>query len=122
MTPQDILRQYEAALAQQRWPAVEPLMHPNVCVTFSNGTFKGITEVQAAFERNFSVIQDEKYQISETHWAHQSATDAVCLYRFQWTGLIGGQPASGSGRGTTVLIKEGQWRIIAEHLGPEAES
>ncbi|EAR09892.1 GNAT family N-acetyltransferase [Reinekea blandensis] len=121
-TPQALMKQYEAALATQQWSAVEPLMHADVCVTFSNGTFRGIDEVRKVFQRNFVIIEDETYAICDVHWVRQTDTDAICLYRFQWTGLIDGQPASGSGRGTTVLVKDDEWRIITEHLGPEAGS
>ncbi|MBJ7556167.1 nuclear transport factor 2 family protein [Marinomonas spartinae] len=119
MKPQQVLKSYELALASQDWCLVEPLMHKNVCVTFSNGTFKGIEEVRTVFEENFSSIKDEQYSISKAHWAHISETEAVCLYCFSWKGIIEGEHCSGSGRGTTVLINEnGCWQIITEHLGP----
>ena len=122
MTPQQALKEYEAALSSQQWSAVEPLMHENVCVTFTNGTFKGINEVQAIFEKNFSLIKDEEYSISNTHWAMLSESQAVCLYEFNWQGIIGGQHCSGGGRGTSVFVLTNhQWKIIAEHLGPPAE-
>ena len=38
----------------------------------------------------------------------------------QAQGVIGGQPAAGAGRGTTVLVRQGdRWLMIAEHLGPK---
>ena len=121
MTPQDLLQAYEQALASQEWKHVEPLMHEDVCVTFSSGTFKGKEQVRKAFERNFSAIQDEEYAIDDLHWAFAGQESAVCLYTFRWQGLINGQPASGGGRGTSVLVREGgRWQIVAEHLGPHA--
>jgi len=123
MTPMNLLKQYEAALASQDWQKVAPLMHPDICVTFSNGTFKGIDEVQAVFERNFNLIKDEEYGIDNIHWAHMSESHAVCLYHFHWSGFIDGDSCSGGGRGTSVLIKAGgKWQIITEHLGPNAEA
>ncbi|MGO9234611.1 MAG: nuclear transport factor 2 family protein [Methylocella sp.] len=42
---------------------------------------------------------------------------AACVYEFGWSGEIDGQPASGSGCGTTVLRRiEGTWRVAHEHL------
>ena len=121
MTPQEVLKKYELALASQDWDSVEPLMHQDVCVTFSNGTFKGISEVKAVFERNFASIQDEECEISNLHWAHISEEKAVCLYDFSWKGIIDGEICSGGGRGTSVLISENeQWKIVTEHLGPYA--
>ena len=121
MTPQDLMQAYEQALASQEWKNVEPLMHEDVCVTFSSGTFKGTDEVRKVFEHNFSVIEDEEYSIENLHWAFAGRESAVCLYTFQWQGVINGQPASGGGRGTSVLVNEaGRWQIMAEHLGPHA--
>ena len=121
MTPQDLMKAYEQALASQEWENVEPLMHEDVCVTFSSGTFKGKDEVRKVFEHNFAAIEDEQYAIEDQHWAFVGQESAVCLYTFQWQGIIKGQPASGGGRGTSVLVNvEGTWQIVAEHLGPHA--
>lgn len=122
MTPEDFLKQYETALSSQKWHCVAPLMHKNVCVTFTNGTFHGLDKVKAVFEKNFEQITDEKYAISNVHWAHVSAMEAVCLYEFNWQGIIEGEHCSGGGRGTSVLIfEDNKWQLITEHLGPHAE-
>jgi ketosteroid isomerase-like protein len=123
MTAPDALRAYESALATQDWKYVEPLMHADVCVTFSDGShFRGREEVRTAFERNFSLIEDEQYAIRSVHWIANDPCHAVCTYEFQWSGLIGGNPARGEGRGTSVLTNDdGTWLIVAEHLGPLAD-
>ena len=121
MTPQDVMKKYEEALASQKWINVDPLMHNDVCVTFSSGTFKGKTDVQKAFEQTFSIIKDEEYSISDLHWIYIGDESAICLYCFHWKGLINGQLSSGGGRGTSVLVKvSGKWEILTEHLGPHA--
>lgn len=118
MSPKNLLKQYENALASQNWNAVEPLMHKDICVTFSNGTYKGIDEVRSVFERNFSSIKEEQYSISNIHWVHSTDTHAICLYDFHWEGMINGEHCSGGGRGTSVLIySDKKWKIITEHLG-----
>lgn len=122
MTPESFLAGYESALSTQQWDLVEPYFHESACVTFSNGTFKGKAEIQGVFERNFALIQDEQYGLSEQHWVTKTDELAICLYQFYWQGLIEGEPASGSGRGTSVLIQTNKgWQIISEHLGPVAE-
>jgi hypothetical protein len=121
MTPQELMQKYERALASQSWSNVDPLMHEDVCVTFSSGTFKGKGEVQKAFEHNFSVIKDEEYSISNLHWAFLGRESATCLYNFYWQGQIKGQLSSGGGRGTSVLVNvDGNWQVLTEHLGPHA--
>jgi ketosteroid isomerase-like protein len=122
MSPEEFIRAYEHALATQDWMNVDPLIHENACVTFSNGTVhKGKPAVRKAFEGNFSIIKDETYSISNVHWAIKDTETAVYLFEFNWSGLINDQPASGSGRGTSVLIKENdKWQLLVEHLGPKA--
>ena len=123
MTAEDFVRAYEMALASQQWSAVEPLLHPDVCVTFSTGAVhKGKPAVRAAFERNFAAIQEESYRISNVHWAICSTSLAVYLFDFAWSGIIAGRAASGGGRGTGVLVRggDGAWQLVAEHLGPAA--
>ena len=119
MTPKELIKHYEKALESQSWSNVESLMHDDVCVTFSSGTFKGKQEVQQAFEKTFAIIKDEKYSITNIHWAFTDENSAICLYNFNWEGIINGQASSGGGRGTSVLIKDSStWKIITEHLGP----
>jgi hypothetical protein len=50
-------------------------------------------------------------------WVAQSDHVAACVYRFDWTGILRGALASGSGRGTTVLARRGEsWVVVHEHL------
>ena len=37
MNCDDFIRSYQDALASQSWALVDPLIHNNACVTFSNG-------------------------------------------------------------------------------------
>jgi len=121
MRCEDFLEAYESALGTQDWEAVSPLIHEDVCVTFSDGACHiGKAAVKKAFERNFSLIQDEEYRTSAVHWVIRTGNFAVCVYDFQWRGVVDGEDAGGSGRGTIVLVKdEGAWGLIAEQLSPK---
>lgn len=119
VTPDGLIEDYQAALASQQWERVRPLIHQDCAMVFSSGTFIGIDQVESAFRRTFDSIQDERYAISNLRWIDRSETRAVALYDFAWEGLIDGQPASGGGRGTSVLVRSrGGWQILLEHLGP----
>ena len=73
MNPEDFIRAYEQALGTQDWRQVDPLVHDDACVTFSNGTVhKGMSQVRSAFERNFSSIKNETYAITNVHWVMKS--------------------------------------------------
>ena len=122
MTAADLLRAYESALATQDWKEVEPLMHAEACVTFSDGRyFRGRDAVREAFERNFSLIEAERYEIRDVHWIAGDSSHATCTYEYHWSGQIDGKLAQGAGRGTSVLTNDdGTWLVLAEHLGPLA--
>jgi len=107
MSPEDFLKAYEAALRSQDWKKVEPLIAEQACVTFSNGTVhKGKSNVQRAFENNFNLIKSEKYQMSQISWLQKNMSYAVYLFDYDWSGLIGGKLISGTGIGTSIIIKE----------------
>jgi hypothetical protein len=112
---------YESALATQEWLKVAPYFNENASVTFSNGTYVGLNAIREAFEENFTLIREEAYAISNLQWPLRSEFVAVCIYHFSWQGLVNNSPASGGGRGTTVLANlQGTWAIVSEHLGPHA--
>ena len=120
-SPQEFISAYEKALATQSWEQVAPLIHEDCVAIFSEGTYTGKAEVESAFRRTFSLIKDEKYWISDIHWVQETENTAILIYIFSWSGIIDGMPASGSGRGTSILIKQyGKWQLICEHLGPLA--
>lgn len=123
MEPEEFIEKYESALATQDWQSVSPFIHDDACVTFSNGeVYKGKDEVRKAFERNFSLIQEEQYSIYNIHWIRKTAHFAIYLFDFQWQGIIHGKQASGLGRGTSMLVCEnGNWQLVAEHLGPKQQ-
>jgi ketosteroid isomerase-like protein len=85
---------------------------------FSNGTsHHGKSEIAAAFKFNADTIKDDTYKIGALRWIVKTPTCAVCTYPFHWTGKVGGQPAEGRGRGTSVLEKRGEaWFVVHEHL------
>lgn len=119
MKPEDFVPTYSAALATQQWENVEPLIHTDACVTFSNGSMhKGIAEIKQAYARNFSIIKSEEYAITNIHWVRKDGYIAIYLFDYNWTGLIDGKIVSGKGRGTAVIIYDDQyWKILTEHLG-----
>jgi ketosteroid isomerase-like protein len=119
MNPEQFISAYSSALSTQQWKNVEPLIHIDACVTFSNGTVhKGIAEIKQAYERNFTVIKNEDYTVSNIHWIKKSDELAIYLFDFNWTGYIDGKSVSGKGRGTAVIIYDGKhWKILTEHLG-----
>lgn len=120
MTAEDFITQYKNALGTQQWEAVAPLVSPEACVTFSNGSvFKGIAEIEKAYRRNFELIKNETYEMSDLHWVFRNAEVAVYVFAFSWQGFINGEHVAGKGSGTaTIICKKNEWKLLAEHLGP----
>jgi ketosteroid isomerase-like protein len=122
MMPEQFVEEYESALATHDWARVEHLVDDDACVIFSTGTVhRGKAAVGNAFAGNFQTISEETYRISNIHWVRKDSEFAVYLFDFDWSGIIGGKPAEGGGRGTCVLVrKDAGWRLLVEHLGPRA--
>ena len=121
MSPIEFISAYEKAISAQEWEMVDPLIHPDCVVTFTNGTYKGKQEVEGIFKKNFELIKDEDYKITNVHIVKEESDYAVFIFKYKWSGIIHGRPAEGGGRGTSVLVKNnGSWQLISEHLGPDA--
>ena len=119
MSATNFIKDYEAALGTQNWATVAPLISDHASVIFSDGSLHmGKEAIKAAYERNFTINKSEDYRIEKVRWMMKAAGSAAYMFEFYWTGLIDGQEASGSGRGTAVLAHEaGRWVLIGEQLG-----
>lgn len=117
--PTQFITLYSAALASQTWQQVAPLIDDDVVVTFSTGSVhRGIAAIQQAYERNFALIQNEEYSMSDILWLHQGDDIAVYTFSFSWQGIINGERVNGSGHGTAVIKRyKDTWKLLAEQLG-----
>ncbi len=110
---------YEQANNDRDIAQIASMIAENATYWFSDGSHRGLEEIVEAVERTFAVIRDETYAISDLQWVVASADTGVCRYRFAWHGLIDGEPHSGRGRGTNVLVRrDGLWKVQHEHLSP----
>jgi ketosteroid isomerase-like protein len=111
------LREYERCANTHRFDEVAPLIAADAIFWFSDGSYQGKEAIRQAFEATFDLIREERYTLEQLHWLVEEEHIAVCLYDFHWQGLVNGQPARGSGRGTSVLRQEeGHWYVVHEHL------
>ncbi len=124
MTPAEFLREYETSGRSGGVEHTLRLIDDNAVYWFSDGTsHAGKSAVEQAIRRNLESIKDETYRISNVVWVGQSSDFAACIYRFDWSGLIGGSPASGFGRGTSILARKGDsWVVVHEHLSKGAHA
>ena len=118
----DLITEYERATNSHDLEATLSLIDEQAIYLFSDESAHiGKDAVRDVLTRNFELIQDESYSIENLTWIAQSETVAVCVYDYFWNGLIDGQPAAGSGRGTSVLTNSsGGWKVVHEHLSKGA--
>jgi len=117
MGPHNVLKRYATQINEHKFSAVEGLISDGAIFWFSSGTFRGKKQIQAAFEKTWSIIQNEVYWLTDIEWIASDETSAVCVYTFHWKGIVGSQEKEGLGRGTSIIRREdGNWRIVHEHL------
>src|SRR3954471_19924432 len=95
MTPAEFMREYETS-GRRGVEATLSLIDDNAVYWFSDGSHHvGKAAIERAIRRDFEAIQNETYRISEIVWVAESPDVAACVYRFDWSGLLRGAPASG---------------------------
>ena len=121
MTAAEFIREYEAASRAHELERTLSLIDDDAIYWFSDGTSHvGKAAIERAIRNNFETIKDGDFAITDIVWVIESADVAACTYRFTWSGLVHGTPASGSGRGTSVLSRRGDsWVVVHEHLSKE---
>src|SRR4051812_5915198 len=108
MTPAEFMCEYETSGQTGGVEHTLRLIDDRAVYWFSDGSAHvGKAAVERAIRRNFELITDETYRISEIVWLTESPDIAACTYRFDWSGVLHGERASGSGRGTCVLARRG---------------
>jgi ketosteroid isomerase-like protein len=116
--PAAFMRRYAEATDGHRLEATLAMIADDAVYLFSDGTAHiGKAAIADVLARNFEAIGDETYRIRDVRWLLNTDDAAACVYVFAWSGLIDGKPATGSGRGTSVLRRDGEsWLVVHEHL------
>ncbi|MBU1305087.1 MAG: nuclear transport factor 2 family protein [Alphaproteobacteria bacterium] len=110
---------YGEHINAHRFELVSPLIAEDAVFWFGDGSHVGLEAIGRAFEATWQALADETYWLEDLHWIARGDLAAACVYRFCWTATVGGAPARGSGRGTSVLGRGPQgWQIVHEHLSP----
>lgn len=117
-TADEFMKVYERATNSHDLEATLSLIDEDAIYLFSDQSVHvGKQAIERVLKRNFELIQDERYSIDNLTWIAKSGEVAVCVYDYSWSGIINDKPASGSGRGTTVLNHSGHsWKVVHEHL------
>ena len=99
-------------------PGTLELIADDAVYFWSNGSAMfGKAAIAEGLKANFDGIHNDTYETLDVTWLVETEETAVCVFRFQWSGEIGGKPASGQGRGASVLKRvNGEWRVVHENL------
>lgn len=118
LTANDFMLAYEQATNRHDVEATLSLIDEQAIYLFSDESVHiGKRAIKKVLRRNFDVIENESYSIDNLTWLVNSGEVAACIYDYSWSGVINGEPASGSGRGTTVLRRsQDGWKVVHEHL------
>ena len=110
--------EFTAALIARDIDAALTLLTDDVVFFYSNGSvIRGRAAFAALMTASWAMVQDYKYTTLASEWVADTDTAASVIYAFEWSGVAGGNPVSGSGRGTRVFSKTtGSWLIVHEHL------
>ena len=111
------LEAYEKAASSRNFTRVSPLIADDAVFIFTDGTFKGKTEIKKAFEDTWHKIQNETYSISSVTWVKMGYRNAMCEYLFTSDGTVNGKRKIYKGKGKNTFKRiNGNWRIVKEHL------
>lgn len=116
--PAEFMRRYAENTDAHRLEATLAMIADDAIYLFSDGSSHvGKPAIAEVLEKNFAAIVGETYRIGGTRWLVNGGEAAACVYVFEWSGTIEGKPASGNGRGSSVLRRSGEsWLVVHEHL------
>ncbi len=113
----EFLKRYEDATNTHVFSNVADLIHREATYRFTDGDFVGVEAIQKAFENTWDSIKEETYSLSDLKIVSIDLNSASITYTFNWSGIVDGVKKSGSGRGTNVIIRNGdELQFIHEHL------
>jgi len=123
MSAREVLAAYADRINRHDFDLLTDLIAVDATFWFSDGTHSGIDAIRTAFERTWRMMgETEHYWLDRHEWIVESDNACACTYRFNWQVMIDDKPASGSGRGTTVLKRvDHRWWIVHEHLSRDPD-
>jgi ketosteroid isomerase-like protein len=124
MTHQSViyfLNNFEALAQKKNFDLIADMVHERAVFRFNDGDFVGRAAVRVAFEKTWASStgkpEQEKFYLSDIVVVATDTNTAAATYNWNWEGVSQGKSFRIQGRGTRVLVREGErWQIIHEHL------
>lgn len=113
------LKAYEMASETRDFSQVAEMIHPDATYRFNDGDFIGLAAIRGAFEQTWSHnVANERYWLTDVRIIYSDSSSACVSYDYHWSGLGPRGPFEMSGRGTQLLVQQGdRLQCIYEHLG-----
>jgi ketosteroid isomerase-like protein len=118
-TPQACAAGFTAALIGRDIDGALGYLTDDVVFFYSNGSvIRGKDAFAALMAASWKIVENYRYATLYSTWTCETDEAAAVIYSFEWSGTAGGNPVSGAGRGTRVLVRtpDAGWRIAHEHL------
>lgn len=117
----DFLNNFEAIAQEKNFDLVADMVHERAIFRFNDGDFVGRPAVRAAFEKTWASStgshNEERFYLSDIVVVATDTSTTAATYNWNWEGVSQGKSFRIQGRGTRVLVREGErWQIIHEHL------
>src|ERR1700722_14151666 len=118
MTPMETKRELVRRMGAKDLAATMKLIADDAVYFWGNGSAMfGKQQIAEGMKTSFAAIEDDTYDVHDVIWVAEDDHIAACVFRYEWTGKMNGQPASGRGRGASVPKRMGgEWRVGHENL------
>ncbi len=117
----EFLHRFEELAMKEDFGLIREMIHERAFFRFNEGDFIGRTAIQAVFEKTWRGtpgVKKARFYLSDIVVLSTDQSSATATYTYNWEGSQDGRDFRIQGRGSRVLLKEGdgQLRIIHEHL------
>ena len=121
ITPEEVvafMRRFEQLANAKDFSKVAGMIHQHAVFRFTDGDFIGLEAVRGAFEKTWGYNTDEEtYYLTDIKVLSTDSKSASATYTFHWEGVVRGKPFKIRGRGTRVIVRNGETlQIVHEHL------
>jgi ketosteroid isomerase-like protein len=114
------LERFEALAEREDFALIRDLIDEQAVFRFNDGDFVGRAAIQAAFEKTWRgdpSVRKARFYLTDIVVLTTDVRSATATYTWTWEGAQGDQSFVIRGRGTRVLVADGDsFRIVHEHL------
>ena len=114
------LERFEALAVREDFALIHDLIDEQAVFRFNDGDFVGRAAIQAAFEKTWRgdpSVRKARFYLTDIVVLTTDVRTATATYTWTWEGAQGDRSFAIRGRGTRVLVADGDsFRIVHEHL------